>query len=47
MKASVTLFETSADVLATLIGERLVWDLLQDAWPETLASEAELQEAEE
>jgi hypothetical protein len=47
MKASVTLFATTADVLATLIGERLVWDFVQDAWPETLVSEAELQAAEE
>jgi hypothetical protein len=47
MKAAVTLFATSTEVLATLIGERLVLDLLQDAWPATLASETELQEAEE
>jgi hypothetical protein len=32
MKATVILFGTCADVLATLIGERLVWDLLQDVW---------------
>jgi hypothetical protein len=46
-EASVTLFATIAGLLATVIGERLAWSLLRDAWPETLRSETEFQEAEE
>ena len=44
---SVTLFATFAGVLATVIGERLAWSLLQDIWPDTFRSETEVQEAEE
>lgn len=46
-EASVTLFATFAGLLATVIGERLAWQLLLDAWPETLRPETELQEADE
>jgi hypothetical protein len=46
-EASVTLLATIAGLLATVIGERLAWSLLRDAWPETLRSETEFQEAEE
>ena len=41
------LFATFAGVLATVVGDRLVWSLLQQIWPDTLPSAAGLQEAEE
>jgi hypothetical protein len=46
-EVSVTLFATFAGLLATVIGDRLAWSLLQQIWPDTLLVEAELQEAEE
>lgn len=46
-EVSVTLFATFAGLLATVIGDRLAWSLLQQIWPDALAPEAELQEAEE
>jgi hypothetical protein len=45
--ATVTLFATVAGLLATVIGDRLAWSLLQQVWPHTLISEAGLQETEE
>lgn len=46
-EVTVTLFATVAGLLITLIGERLVWSLLRDLWPETLRSETEPEEARE
>ena len=46
-EVSVMLFATFAGLLATVIGDRLSWSLLQQIWPDTLLPEVELQEAEE
>jgi ABC-type uncharacterized transport system ATPase component len=46
-EVSVTLFATFAGLLATVIGDRLAWTLLQQIWPGSLLPEYELQEAEE
>ena len=46
-EVSVSLFATFAGLLATLIGERVSWSLLQQIWPDTLRPEGEFQEAEE
>ena len=46
-EVSVILFATFAGLLATVIGDRLAWSLLQQIWPDSLLSESELQEAEE
>ena len=46
-EVSVILFATFAGLLATVIGDRLAWSLLQQIWPDTLLPEADLQEAEE
>lgn len=46
-EASVALFATFVDLLATIIGDKLAWSLLRDVWPETLRSKTESQEAEE
>jgi hypothetical protein len=46
-EASVTLFATFGGLLATVIGDRLTWSLLQQVWPDTLISEAEVQEPQE
>lgn len=35
-EVSVTLFATFTGLLATLIGDRLTWSLLQQIWPDTL-----------
>lgn len=40
------LFATVASLLATVIGDRLAWILLQGTWPETLLSDADPQETE-
>lgn len=45
-EASVILFATFAGLLATVIGDRLTWSLLQQIWPDTLP-DAELQETGE
>jgi hypothetical protein len=45
--ATVALFATFAGLLATVIGDRLAWSLLQQVWPHTLLSEAGLEETEE
>jgi hypothetical protein len=46
-EVSVILFATFAGLLATVIGERLTWSLLQQIWPDTLLPDTELQETEE
>lgn len=46
-EVSVILFATFADLLATVIGDRLAWSLLQQIWPDSLLPESELQETEE
>ena len=46
-EVAVILFATFAGLLATVIGARLSWSLLQQIWPDTLLPETELQEAEE
>ena len=46
-EVSVILFATFAGVLATVVGDRLVWNLLQQTWPDTLPPAAGLQGAEE
>jgi hypothetical protein len=46
-EVSVILFATCAGLLATVIGERLAWSLLQQMWPDILLSEPELQEFQE
>lgn len=43
----VILFATFAGLLATVIGDRLTWSLLQQIWADTLLPDTELQEAEE
>lgn len=45
-EAWVALFATVAGLLATVIGDRLAWVLLQGAWPETLFADADPQETE-
>ena len=45
-EVSVILFATFAGLLATVIGDRLAWSLLQQIWPDTPDAEL-LQEAEE
>ena len=37
-EVTVTLFATMAGLLATVIGERLTWNLLREAWPQALES---------
>lgn len=46
-EVTVTLFATMAGLLVTVIGERLSWNLLREAWPQALESGTEPQEAEE
>lgn len=46
-EVSVILFATFAGLLATVIGDRLAWSLLQQISPDRLLPETELQEAEE
>jgi hypothetical protein len=47
-EVSVTLFATFTGLLATLIGDRLTWSLLQQIWPDALLARAEdTQESEE
>jgi hypothetical protein len=46
-EVTVILFVTFAGLLATVIGDRLTWSLLQQIWPDTLLPDTELQEAEE
>ena len=46
-EVSVTLFATFAGLLATVIGDRLTWSLLQQIWPDTLLPRTELQETEQ
>ena len=46
MEAWGALFATVAGLLATVIGDRLAWILLQGAWPETLFPDADPQETE-
>ena len=46
-ESSVILFATFAGLLATVIGDRLAWSLLQQIWPDTLLPDADIQEAEE
>lgn len=47
-EVSVILFATFAGLLATVIGDRLTWSVLQQIWPDTLLPDADLlQEAEE
>jgi hypothetical protein len=38
MEASVALLATYLHLLATFIGERLTWRLLEEAWPDLIAS---------
>lgn len=45
--AATGLFATFMDLLVTVIGERLGWSLLREALPESVGSDAELQETEE
>jgi hypothetical protein len=45
-EVSVTLFATFAGLLASVIGDRLTWSLLQQIWPDTLLA-CDLQETEE
>jgi len=44
---SVTLFATVAGSLATLVGDKLTWSLLQQIWPDILLPRTERQETEE
>jgi len=44
-EASVILFATFTGLLATVIGDRLAWSLLQQIWPETLLPDADLLQA--
>ena len=44
--AAVTLFATFVGLLATVIGDRLAWSVLQQIWP-TLRQETGLQETQE
>lgn len=46
-EVSVVVFATFAGLLATVIGDRLTWSLLQQIWPDTLLPDTELQETEE
>lgn len=46
-EASVTLFATFAGLLVTIVGDRLAWSLLREAWPEALRSETGIEETEE
>jgi hypothetical protein len=46
-EVSVILFATFAGLLATVIGDRLTWSLLQQIWPDPLLHDTELQEAGE
>lgn len=46
-EASVTLLATFAGLLAAVIGDRLAWSLLQQAWPDTELSEVDLEETVE
>jgi hypothetical protein len=48
-EVSVILFATFAGLLATVIGDRLAWSLLQQMWPDILLfeTETELQEPHE
>jgi hypothetical protein len=43
----VALFATFVGLLATVIGDRLAWSLLQQIWPDTLLPRTELQETEQ
>jgi hypothetical protein len=45
-EVSVTLFATFAGLLASVIGDSLTWNLLQQIWPDTLLAR-DLQEIEE
>lgn len=45
-EAWVALFATVVGLLATVIGDRLAWTLLQGAWPETLFPDADPKETE-
>jgi hypothetical protein len=45
-EVSVSLFATIAGLLATVIGDRLAWNLVQQIWPDTLPRDGELQEAQ-
>lgn len=46
-EVAVILFATFAGLLATVIGDRLAWSLLQQMWPDILLPEPELQESHE
>jgi hypothetical protein len=43
-EVSVIVVATFTGLLATLIGERLAWNLLQQIWPDTLLPDADVQE---
>ena len=43
-EVSVILFATFTGLLATVIGDRLTWSLLQQIWPDTLLPEDELRQ---
>ncbi len=40
-EATSTLLLTFVELLATFIGERLTWQLLQEAWPDVLTVSSE------
>ncbi|MGZ9189497.1 MAG: hypothetical protein ACXW39_05515 [Nitrospira sp.] len=40
-EATITLLLTFVELLATFIGERLTWQLLQEAWPDILTVSSE------
>ena len=46
-EASMTLLATFVGLLAAVIGDRLAWSLLQQAWPDTELSEVDLEETVE
>ena len=46
-EVSVTLIATFAGLLANIIGDRLMWSLLQQIWPDALPPRTERQETEE
>ena len=46
-EASVALFATVAGLLATVIGDRLTWSLLQGGWPDTLLRDDDPRETQE
>jgi len=43
----VALFATFVGLLATVIGDRLTWSLLEQIWPDTLRPRTEFQETEQ